>query len=74
VSSSSDDEEETMDTTDKVSLNRILEELQNTQVNLRSARTENRDTQQQLVKLTHKLNHFNSFVLSVTKSFNGRNN
>ncbi|CAF1467652.1 unnamed protein product [Didymodactylos carnosus] len=62
VVSSSDDDEELMNIDDKVSLRRIFHELQNTQTNLRDARSDNRDIHQQLTKLTQKMNHFSSII------------
>ncbi|CAF2946666.1 unnamed protein product [Rotaria sp. Silwood2] len=69
VTSSSDEEEGMINTSDKVSLNRIFQELKNTQTNLQGARNENRDMHKQLTTLTQKINHFNSLVLSVTSRF-----
>ncbi|CAF4317966.1 unnamed protein product [Rotaria sp. Silwood2] len=60
VTSSSDEEEGMINTSDKVSLNRIFQELKNTQTNLQGARNENRDMHKQLTTLTQKINHFNS--------------
>jgi hypothetical protein len=62
---SSSEDEEVVNTSDTISLHRLFEELQNTQVNIRDTRTENRGIHQQLVKLTKKISHFNSLLSSV---------
>jgi hypothetical protein len=63
ISSSSDDE--VTDAGHAVSFNRLFEELQNTQANIRDSRTDNRDIYQQLVSLTKKMSRISSLMLSV---------
>ena len=60
--SSSDEEEETIDSGENMSLDRIFQELKDAQTALRDYRTENRDGYEKLAK---KISQFRTLTLSV---------
>lgn len=65
----SSSDEDADDDGDDVSLNQIYKEVKNARANLEDARSENRDMNQKIMKLTRKISQFKSFVFSVSKIF-----